>query len=81
MKFFRNGQLCLCWFWVSAIVRWIQIKKFYELAIAYNFTANEISIIETKLDSLNTEQEFSKFVNEAEQAFSREHTQWIARRN
>ena len=66
---------------VSSIIGWIQIKKFTELASAYNLTAHEIGIIQTRLNHINTETEFSEFVNEAERAFSREHTQWLARRS
>jgi hypothetical protein len=63
----------------SSIIGWIQIKKFNELASAYNLTAHEIGIIATRIDGIATEAEFSEFVNEAERAFSREHTQWAAR--
>lgn len=63
----------------SAIIGWIQIKKFNELASAYSLTAHEIGIIQTRVDDVTTDDEFSNFVNESERAFSREHTQWIAR--
>lgn len=65
----------------SAAVGWIQIKKFNELASAYSLTAHEIGIIQTRINDVATESEFSEFVNEAERAFSREHTQWVARQN
>lgn len=63
----------------SAIVGWIQIKKFTELASAYTLTAHEIGIIRVRSDAVKTEEELSSFVAEAELGFSREHTQWIAR--
>ncbi len=65
----------------SSIIGWIQIRKFSELISAYNLTAHEIGIIQTRIDHVCTETEFSEFVNEAERAFSREHTQWVARQN
>ena len=65
----------------TAIIGWIQIKKFNELASAYSLTAHEIGIIQSRIDIAGSEEEFSEFVNEAERAFSREHTQWIARQN
>jgi len=65
----------------SALVGWVQIKKFNELASAYGLTAHEIGLIETSLNDVDDEIEFSEFVNEAERAFSREHTQWVARQN
>lgn len=63
----------------SSIVGWIQLKKFNELASAYSLTAHEIGILQTRLGAIDTEESFSNFVNEAERAFSREHTQWVAR--
>lgn len=63
----------------SSVIGWMQIKKFNELATAYTVTAHEIGLIKPKLDHVNTEEELSDFVNEAERAFSREHTLWLAR--
>ena len=63
----------------SAVLGWGQINKFSELASAYTLTALEIGLIEGKLQDLDKEPELSDFVNEAELAFSREHTQWVAR--
>ena len=65
----------------SSIIGWIQIKKFNELASAYNLTAHEIGIIQSRIGDVSSEAAFSEFVNEAERAFSREHTQWVARQN
>lgn len=65
----------------SSIVAWVQIKKFNELASAYTLTAHEIGIIQGKIHEVATEEEFSDFVNQAELAFSREHTQWVARQH
>lgn len=63
----------------SAIIGWTQLKKFNELASSYTLTAHEIGFIQGKLETINEEEEFSEFVNDSEQAFSREHTQWVAR--
>lgn len=63
----------------AAFTGWMQVKKFNELASAYTLTAQEIGIIQTRLGEVSSEGEFSDFVNEAELAFSREHTQWVAR--
>jgi len=64
----------------SAVIGWIQIKKFNELASAYSLTAHEIGLIQERIKHI-TESELSDFINEAERAFSREHTQWVARQN
>lgn len=65
----------------SAALGWIQIKKFNEQASAYSLTAHEIGIIQSRLVAITDDDEFSDFVNEAERAFSREHTQWVARQD
>jgi hypothetical protein len=63
----------------AAAIGWIQVKKHSELASIYTLTAHEIGLIETRIHDATDETEFSEFVNEAELAFSREHTQWVAR--
>lgn len=63
----------------SSIVGWVQIKKFNELAAAYSVTAHEIGLINITLTGSEDVKTFSDFVGEAELAFSREHTLWIAR--
>lgn len=64
----------------AAFLGWIQIKKFNELASSYILTAHEIGLLHQKINS-SSEEAFSRFVNDSEQAFSREHTQWVARFN
>ena len=63
----------------SAIIGWTQVKKFNELASSYALTAHEIGILQGNIETVSTEEDFSNFINESEQAFSREHTQWVAR--
>jgi hypothetical protein len=63
----------------SAVLGWMQIKKFNELASAYALTAQEIGIAEGLIEEAVDEAAFCKAVNEVELVFSREHTQWIAR--
>lgn len=63
----------------SSIVGWTQVKKYNELASSYTLTAHEIGIMRSRLHEIAGEEDFSEFINEAEQAFSREHTQWVAR--
>lgn len=66
---------------VTSAIGWLQIKRHSELTASYNLTAHEIGIIKSNSEAVSTEEEFSEFVNEAELAFSREHTQWVARRD
>ena len=64
----------------SAIIGWIQIKKFNEVASAYSIATHEIGMIKSRISIVSSEDDFSRFVNDIELAFSREHTQWEARR-
>lgn len=63
----------------SSLIGWTQVKKYNELASAYALTAHEIGIIQGQIREVLDEESLSDFVNEAELAFSREHTQWVAR--
>ena len=76
-KFYPSSVLAVT---ASGILTWIQVKRFSEIAAAYALTAHEIGIIEQGLSAITNEDELSKFVADAESAFSREHTQWAARR-
>lgn len=66
---------------VTSAIGWMQMKRHSELTASYNLTAHEIGINRSNSDAVKTEADFSNFVNEAELAFSREHTQWVARRD
>lgn len=66
---------------VTSALGWLQMKRHGELMASYNLTAHEISIIKGNSETVKTEEEMSDFINEAELAFSREHTQWVARRD
>jgi hypothetical protein len=65
----------------ASVIGWMQIKKFNELAAAYTVAAHEIGMIRPKADAVKSDDQFSEFVNDAEKAFSREHTLWIARQS
>jgi hypothetical protein len=63
----------------ASVIGWVQIKKFSELAASYSLAAHEIGLAQGQLSEAETEGQFSDFVIDTEQAFSREHTQWVAR--
>lgn len=65
----------------AAVLTWVQAKRFSELAAAYSLAALEIGSIEVRLNDVHTDTDLSAFVGDAESAFSREHTQWAARRD
>jgi hypothetical protein len=60
---------------------WIQLKKYQDLTSSYAITAHEIGSIRGIYEEVKTEEDFSNFVIDTENAFSREHTQWIAKRS
>jgi len=64
----------------GSALTWMQTKRYQELATAYSLAAHEICLLRQNIDSISTESSFSAFVNDSETAFSREHTQWQARR-
>lgn len=65
----------------GCMISWVQVKRFSELASAYGLTSHEIGIIKSRFDGVTDSAELSRFVSDAENAFSREHTQWAARRD
>lgn len=65
----------------ASALGWIQVKRFRELAAAYAVAAHEIGLAQAELAAVATEDQWSQFVADSENAFSREHTQWVARKN
>ena len=65
----------------ASIIAWTQVKQFEEFAQAYGTTAQEISLILTQLPYITDENKFAVFVGDTENAFSREHTLWLARKD
>ena len=65
---------------ISALIGWVQIKKYNELSASYALTAHEIGLIKEQSYYISGENDFLDFIRDAETAFSREHTQWQARR-
>lgn len=65
----------------SGVLTWLQAKKHNELASSYSLAAHEIMLIKGEATSIQSNQQLSEFVLSAESAFSREHTQWVARKS
>ena len=65
-----------------AVLTWVQVKRYQELASSYSLTAHEIVFAKNEIAQLDDEEKnFSDFVGNTENAFSREHTQWYARKD
>lgn len=65
----------------ASLLSWMQAKRYSELAASYSLAAHEIGIIREQSMLPDTDEKFSLFVGDSENAFSREHTQWIARQD
>lgn len=65
----------------AALLSWIQAKRFQELSVSYALAAHEISLIRQQAGIPMSDDQLSNFIGDAENAFSREHTQWIARKD
>jgi SMODS and SLOG-associating 2TM effector domain 1 len=56
----------------SSAMAWLQTKRFQELAAAYTLTMHDITLLKATLSHIKSEIEFSTFVGDAENVFSRE---------
>jgi hypothetical protein len=65
---------------VAAGAAWVQAKQHQTLANAYAVASQELSAISGQVGWASTEQEWAHFVDQAEEAVSREHTLWRASR-
>lgn len=65
----------------SSVLTWLQTKKHNELSSSYSLTAHEIVLIKSEINRIESEEDFSEYIMNCENAFSREHTQWFARKN
>jgi len=59
---------------------WVQAKQHQNLATAYGVTALELASVAAEAEALDDESAWGRFVGEAEEAISREHTLWRASR-
>ncbi|EKO5121726.1 DUF4231 domain-containing protein [Vibrio fluvialis] len=65
----------------GALLTWTQAKKYDELRNSYSLTAHEIYLMKGDVSAIKNNSDVSDFVVNSEAAFSREHTQWVARKN
>lgn len=64
----------------AALAAWLQTGQYRTLHTAYLVTALELAAVRDAVPAAPDEREWSQFVEEAEKAFSREHTLWKASR-
>lgn len=65
----------------AAATAWTQLKQHEPLASAYTVAARDLGMVSERLDEAHDERTWGQLVKDAEEAISREHTMWVARRN
>jgi SMODS and SLOG-associating 2TM effector domain 3/SMODS and SLOG-associating 2TM effector domain 1 len=65
---------------VAAMTAWLQTKQHQTLSTAYTVTGIELASVRSKIHLQEDESSWAKFVQDAEEAVSREHTLWKASR-
>ena len=58
-------------------VGWLQIRQHRSMADAYSLASHDLAAINSTIDSVVGEDTWEKFVDQAEEAISREHTLWL----
>lgn len=62
----------------AAAAAWTQTRQHATLAAAYAVAAKELGMVAERIDDARDEAEWARFVADAEDAMSREHTMWRA---
>ena len=65
---------------IAGATAWLHVKQHQNLASAYAIAAHELSLISSTIESQVEEANWAQFVDQAEDAISREHTLWKASR-
>ena len=64
----------------ASIVAWMHTKDYHTLSSAYTVASRELAAVASLIKHQETEEDWSAFVNSAEDSISREHTLWRASR-
>lgn len=65
---------------IGATTAWLQTRQHETLAVAYGLAAQELAAVRSLAHQPTDDQSWSRFVNDAEAAISREHILWRASR-
>lgn len=64
----------------AGLIAWTQAKNYTVLSESYAVTSHEVGLVANTIPEALTEGAWAQSVHDAEAAFSREHTLWLARR-
>lgn len=65
----------------AVVSAWSQMKRHDELTTTYTLAAQELGELEALASTVMSESDFPQIVEQTEEAISREHTMWCARRD
>lgn len=65
----------------AGIAAWNQTKNHASLSESYSVTSHELTLLAASMTAYDNERAWAQAVHDAEAAFSREHTLWLARRH
>lgn len=66
----------------SAVTAWVESKQFDALAVTYGAASHDLGLSDSLAKGVpDTDEAWSRFVNDAEDAISREHRMWTASRS
>ena len=65
----------------AGTIAWSHMKRHSVLSQSYALAANELAYQEPRAEDIFNEADFAVFVNDVEDAISREHTLWLARQD
>lgn len=75
------GPVSLLMTLAASATAWTQAKRHDELTNSYALAADELTRLQGLANGITDEGEFGKLVEDVEEACSREHTMWCARRS
>jgi hypothetical protein len=64
----------------SGLLVWSQTKRYSDLATTYAVAAEDLNQISAKYTNAEDAEALASFVSDVEEAVSREHGMWLARR-
>lgn len=64
----------------ASAIAWLELRQFQSLIQAYVTASLELTLIKSIGNSIISEEQFTKYVLDSENAISREHTMWLAQR-
>ena len=78
LKVFKLDEIMV--FLATAVISILELNKHKDLAQSYGLTKTELRFIRSRFGTIKDQNDLNAFVLDAEQAISREHTMWLARR-